>query len=104
MTDDVVTYDNPALQVTITGNRGGGLSWKVRMQAIDATGSRLLDYRSSGNSLVDDLSPPDFDIEVRDDGKSVWTPMPVSHRKEVREAIVALLSNALASMKSVSLL
>ncbi|MEO8757265.1 MAG: hypothetical protein ABI398_05885 [Devosia sp.] len=100
--EEVVKYDSPALELTITGNHGGGLSWKVRMQAVDAKRTRLLDYRAKGDGLISDLSPPIFDIEVRDDGKSVWTPMPKSHRTEVREAIVALLSNALASMKSVS--
>ena len=104
MSDDVVKYDSPALELTLTGNHGGGFSWKVRMQAIDATGTRLLDYRAKGDALITDLNPPNFPVEVRDDGKNVWTAMPPTHRREVREAIVALLGNGLASMKSVNTL
>lgn len=104
MPDEVVKYDSPALELTITANHGGGFSWKVRMQAIAASGNRLVDYKAKGDALISDLSPPDFTIEMRDEGKADWTAMSASHRIEVRDAIVALLSNALASMKSVSAL
>jgi len=74
--------------------------WEIMMSAPDYRGQNKLGYKASGLLADLDSLPGEFNIQVHDYERRVWTTMPISHRKDIREHIRSLICTALAAMKS----
>lgn len=93
-------YDGPALKCCVTKAPDGTYAWEVALSAADYSGTRKLGYKAGG-TLTDLASPPGtFEISVHDEDRAVWTPMPLSHRADIRKSIELLLKGAVATLKA----
>lgn len=93
-------YDGPVLKCCVTKAPDGTYAWEVALSAADHSGTRKLGYKAEG-TLTDLASVPGtFEISVHDEDRPVWTPMPLSHRADIRKSIESLLAGAAATLKA----
>lgn len=97
-------YIGPLLCVALTAENADGVAlkykWKVTMSAADHKGQRKLGYKACGLLADLDSSPGEFDIQVHDADRNVWTTMPLGDRKDIRARIGSLVVNAMTAVKS----
>jgi len=95
-------YDGPLLALAVKSATGGGYHWEIMMNAVDHSHTKKLGYKAEG-ALMDLAQLSDgFVLEVHDADRPVWTAMPNSHRKDIREAISSAITSALSALKTIN--
>jgi hypothetical protein len=95
-------YDGPLLALTVKAGTGGGYQWEIMMNAVDHSQKKKLGYKAEGK-LTDLAQISDgFVIKVHDADRPVWTAMPNSHRKDIREGISSAITSALSALKAIN--
>lgn len=93
-------YDGPVLNCCVNKAPDGTYAWEVALSAADHSGTRKLGYKAPGTLKSLDSPPGDFEISVHDEARPVWTPMPLSHRADIRKSIESLLAGVVATLKA----
>lgn len=96
------SYGGPALHVVMTRVNGSTseYEWHVTMRTSDASGTRKLGYRASGN--LNDLNNLTFECgpQVHDECREVWTTMNDTDRPDIRERMRSLAFTARDKLKA----
>jgi hypothetical protein len=104
MSEQTDRYQGPLLCLNVTKVDSGSLAfeyrWDVTISALDHRGHHKLAYKASG--MLPDLNGrlTDFDIQVRNKDRDVWTTMPVADRKDIRGQIKSLIHEAAKTLQS----
>jgi hypothetical protein len=93
-------YDRPTLSLEIATSGDGAYEWQAKLSAADHTDTTKIGYLVAGTLATLNDQPGKFEIRNHDRNHPKWTPMPLSHRPDLREAIEALLSGAIACLKA----
>ena len=104
MNSDGKQYDGPVLSLRVNATADGSYDWEVALSAADHSGAIRLGYKAAGTLLDLDTQFGQFEIYVHDKDRPVWTPMPPSHRKDIRQSIKSLMSKAMSSIKASNLI
>jgi hypothetical protein len=99
MSHDGAPSDGSVLRLSVGRANPNGYDWEVVISAADYSKSRKLLYRAQGNLASLDQPPDEFLIEVHDEKRPVWTPMPLDHRNDVRTLISSLVLAAASVVK-----
>jgi hypothetical protein len=99
MHDQTSKYDGPALSIVINKSDSASFSWEIQMLMANHKKTTFLGYRASGvqNGLNATLGL--FDIDVHDENREVWTPMPKDQRPDIRSIFENLLTEAFANLR-----
>jgi hypothetical protein len=96
------SYNGPVLHVVMTRVNGSTseYEWHVTMRASDASGTRELGYRASGN--LNDLNNLIFECgpHVHDECREDWTTMNDTDRPDIRERMRSLAFTARDKLKA----
>ena len=91
-------YCGPMLELKVLPQAAGTYTWHIELTAKDHSGTRNLSYRAAGTLSGLDQLLGEFEMSVHDEIRSAWTPMPLSHRRDVRSAIEDIVIGALAAL------
>ncbi|HEY4115768.1 MAG TPA: hypothetical protein VGM17_17060 [Rhizomicrobium sp.] len=98
MAETTQQYSGPLFRLLLDAAPDGSYQWAVEFSGANYSGTTNLGYRASGK--LSNLQQPlgDFEICVHDKIRAAWTPMPLSHRKDLRQLIDEIVKAATNSV------